>query len=656
MNSNYKNLSRQVGTRRLITTLLLLFCFSVGLKAAHIVGGEISYVCLGGNNYEIKLRMYRDCGGGGAAFDAQIDIAVYDISNNLIKELTAPKGPTITVPATSTGTGNPCATAPPGSCTEYAEYKVTDNLPPLAGGYILTYQRCCRNSAIQNIPNPDDYGNTYTVTIPDNDNACNSTPQFIGNAPIALCINSPLNLALNVQEADGDSLHFELCDIFAGGRNTGLSTNCSDNGVTPSPACPPPYNVIPFIAPFSSTSPLSASPAFAIDPLAGVITGTPNQLGRYVVGICVSEYRDGALLSTVRLDYQFIVSNCVKTVVSDIVTPLEDPKILCDGFTVQFNSESTNTNAYFWDFGDTSTLADTSNLKSPTYTYPGPGKYLVMHIAEPNTVCADTVLVEFDLRNPVDPQFKYSGLTCFENQNIVFEVEGSYPMETTFFWEFGAANVPVFNGRTPPPIKWVKPGRHAVKLTVNNGTCSFVRTDTVEINELTALVDAGPDTTLYVGDILELNASDGVKWYWWADKDIELSSRISRQTSVLLKEADTIVFYVRVKDKLGCDGIDSLTVIILDTEVRGRINFFSPNGDGKNELFDLSDVNPNGDCFITIMNRWGVEVWNAENYANDWTGVDFNGKSLPDGTYYYILRCDKVVVYKSAITLVRGEN
>lgn len=636
-------------TPKFLVVFIFLLIFGMDSYAAHLVGGDLSYTCVGNNDYRIRLRIYRDCAGGGAQFDADVDIAVYDAANNLIREITILKGPTVTV--SPSATGNPCVTAPPTSCTEYADYVSTENLPPIAGGYTLTWQRCCRNNGILNALNAGSEGNTYTVTIPDNDVACNSSPQFLDPAPIVLCANTPLDLALNVQELDGDSLAFELCDILKSEGTNG----CNNGNITPSPACPPPYNTIQFVAPFTSSNPIPSSPTFSIDPQTGVITGTPNQLGRYVVGICASEYRNGVLMSTVRLDYQFIITGCVPNIVSDMVTPLEDPDILCDGFTIQFTSQSINASQYFWDFGIDTITTDTSTQRDPTYTYTHPGVYDVTLIVTSNSgLCSDTVSVSFDLRNPVDPDFSWGGETCFENQNVVFNVDGPYPGDATFLWEFGAANVPVFQGRTPPPIQWVIPGKHKVRLLVTSGICTYIAEDSVEISDLTATVDAGPDQTIHKGEVVELTASDGIEWYWWSDTYVEMSSRVTQSTSAILEEPDTLIFYVRVKDEFGCDGIDSLTVIVRDTLFVSPINFISPDGDDRNELLDLSELNPDGDCFITIMNRWGKEVWNAEAYNNDWNGVDFNGNPLPDGTYYYLLRCDKIVQFKSAITIIRN--
>lgn len=638
-------------TLKVVLSLIAFFTLGADLNAAHLVGGDLSYTCVGNNDYRIRLRVYRDCAGGGAQFDADVNIAVYDIDNNLIKQINILKGPTITLSASATG--NPCETAPASSCTEYADYIITDNLPPLLGGYTLTYQRCCRNSTIQNIANPSSEGNTYTVTIPDNDVACNSSPQFLDPAPVVLCVGTPLSLALNVQENDGDSVHIELCDILKSEGTNG----CNNGSTIPNPACPPPYNTITFTPPFSSTSPVPSSPAFAVDPITGIITGTPNQLGRYVVGICASEYRNGVLLSTVRLDYQFVLTACIPNIVSDFVTPIEEPEILCDGLTIAFTSQSINANQQLWDFGVAGVTTDTSTFRNPTFTYPGPGVYEVSLISFSNNgACSDTSVATFDLRDPIDPDFSFTGETCFENQNVLFTPEGNYPADTDFLWEFGAANVPAFNGRTPPPIRWIIPGWQKVRLLITAGVCTYIKEDSVLINNLSSMVDAGPDTTIFLGDEVDLTASDGIDWYWYSEKFVKMSSRISQTTTVRPLFTDSLKFYVRVTDKFGCQGIDSMYVIVIDNQVKAPINFISPDGNDRNEVLDLSELNPDSECFITIMNRWGSEVYTNEAYANDWAGTDNSGNSLPDGTYYYLLRCDKQIIFKSAITIIRNPD
>lgn len=62
----------------------------------------------------------------------------------------------------------------------------------------------------------------------------------------------------------------------------------------------------------------------------------------------------------------------------------------------------------------------------------------------------------------------------------------------------------------------------------------------------------------------------------------------------------------------------------------------SPNGDGKNETFDLSGYGI--DLHLKIFNRYGTLVYENENYVNQWYGQDYNNRILPDATYFYYIQ------------------
>lgn len=631
---------------------LILNGISSSVSAAHLVGGEISYICLGGSDYRIKLRVYRDCASGGAQFDTQAAIAIYDSDGNLITNLLVPKGPTINVPTDSTG--NPCVSAPPGLCTEYSEYIDTLNLPPIPGGYVITHQRCCRNASVSNVLNSNNYGNTYTVGIPANDTLCNSSPQFTGAAPIVLCLNESFALPMKVSEADGDSLFFELCNVLAGGGSGGGGGGC--NAVVPNPPCAPPYSIVPFSTPYTAASPMPSTPALNLDPQTGVLSGNPDQFGQYLVGICVTEYRNGIPLSTVRLDYQFNISNCIVNVLSDMVTPIEDPDILCDGLRVTFKSESQNALDILWDFGDPAVITDTSTDPNPTYQYNFPGRYTVSLFANPGTPCSDTSRVSFDVRNPLKPEIGTEGVFCFEAQEVIFTALGAYPASTSFEWNFSAgANFSQTLGMEPPPITWSTPGRHYVTLTVSDKGCTVDAFDSVFISNLSVGVDAGPDQSVKRDSEISLNASGGTEYYWFASEPVDFANPWGQNTTAnLIYKSDSVKFYVRVRDEQGCEGLDSLLVYVFDEE--GPVNFISPNNDGKNDYFDLSDLNPDQDSRLSIFNRWGSEVYFENNYDNRWTGLNRGGNELPDGTYYYILSRDGEVIWRDAITILRNRQ
>ena len=67
-------------------------------------------------------------------------------------------------------------------------------------------------------------------------------------------------------------------------------------------------------------------------------------------------------------------------------------------------------------------------------------------------------------------------------------------------------------------------------------------------------------------------------------------------------------------------------------------NAISPNQDGKNDGFYLRGIENYPDNEVVVFNRWGNEVYRKKGYRNDeaWQGT-WNGKTLPDGTYFYCI-------------------
>ena len=62
--------------------------------------------------------------------------------------------------------------------------------------------------------------------------------------------------------------------------------------------------------------------------------------------------------------------------------------------------------------------------------------------------------------------------------------------------------------------------------------------------------------------------------------------------------------------------------------------FVSPNGDGINDTWLVKEINRYPNNQVWIFTRTGYEVFNTQNYRNDWTGTK-GGTLLPEGSYYY---------------------
>ncbi len=73
-------------------------------------------------------------------------------------------------------------------------------------------------------------------------------------------------------------------------------------------------------------------------------------------------------------------------------------------------------------------------------------------------------------------------------------------------------------------------------------------------------------------------------------------------------------------------------------------NTITINGDGINDNFVIPHIENDPDLYpnneLIIFNRWGDVVFQRSPYENDWGGTNENGKILPQGTYYYVLRLD----------------
>lgn len=510
--------------RRILLSVVIALLLPAFASAAHLVGGEITYECLGNGDYRIKLRIYRDCNSTGAGFDANAAVTIFNAQGNMVTNLAIPRGPIFPLPAT---VNNPCLQSPPNVCTEYADYEQVVNLPPIPGGYTITHQRCCRNNTISNIPTPGDWGNTYTISIPGNDN-CNSAPEFTSEPPIVLCLDDPLNIDSSVLESDGDSIHYMLCSpLHGGGTDMPPSGSNCLTCPAPNPAGPPPYQNVPFSAPRTATNPIPSNPAVTIDPQTGVITGTPRQLGQYVFAVCVQEFRNGVLLSTVRRDYQFNVTNCSSNVQSDFLSQIQSGTI-CTGTTIAFEDESVNATTYSWDFGDPSTDGDTSHFQNPVYTYADTGTYTVTLIVNEGFPCADTSTQVFSVHYPVSFVVNYTGNTCFDIQNFVFDVVGDLSQNADYDWDFPPeANIQNHNTRSPPAITFNTPGTYWIELTVEDFGCSYTFGDSITVG-LRPVFDATvPDQATCAPFTLDLRhsaVSDETVYYEWVFGDGTTSS------------------------------------------------------------------------------------------------------------------------------------
>ena len=294
--------------KKLLFSLSFLLVLMVpNAKASHVLGGEMSYRCLGGGIYEFTVNLYRDC--FGIPWD-QPNVTVNGPSGSF----NLPRLPGATgvadisqrcVTATFFGCGANPATGPgPNGTVAKFTYKGTTYLSalaaPTAAGHVFTMTNIPVN--VRNNNNNMGGGSSmglrvimYTFIDPTTGIAltpaqiCDNSPEFVED-PAALQVLNPLDTARFSNfafERDLDSMVYK--------------TDFPLTGTLMMMFYQPPFTVL---NPLPNTPPVVPAGTPAMNPVTGVLTFRPNQAGNFLTCVKVESWRCGQKISEVFRDFQ----------------------------------------------------------------------------------------------------------------------------------------------------------------------------------------------------------------------------------------------------------------------------------------------------------------------------------------------------------------
>ncbi len=204
-----------------------------------------------------------------------------------------------------------------------------------------------------------------------------------------------------------------------------------------------------------------------------------------------------------------------------------------------------------------------------------------------------------------------------------------------------------------------QPGQYIIEASGIN-QCKTIDTLDVYNYNLIATATASPQI-ISPGATTTLSSSGGTSYYWFADAPSYYSNQQSSTTQAL-PSVDTITYFIQVEDLNGCTDTASVQVFVVEQDsaviyagTYGNIqNVITPNGDGRNDVLDLSGITAGDDCEFTVFTRWGTPVYNQEVYNNAWGGTTDGGSALEDGTYYFVLTHNNEIRVKSAVTILNN--
>ncbi|HEY9176300.1 MAG TPA: gliding motility-associated C-terminal domain-containing protein, partial [Flavipsychrobacter sp.] len=160
------------------------------------------------------------------------------------------------------------------------------------------------------------------------------------------------------------------------------------------------------------------------------------------------------------------------------------------------------------------------------------------------------------------------------------------------------------------------------------------------------------DTVVKYGQSFQLLAS-GARMYNWSPVSSLNNPNISYPIARPTEDTKYIVGGLAAN---GCRAFDTLHVIVDKRDNLFVPSAFSPNGDGKNDIFKVTNLSFQRIMEFRVFNRWGQEVFNTNDHMRGWDGT-WEGKPQPMGVYSYLIRVAYpdgfVETYKGETTLIR---
>jgi gliding motility-associated-like protein len=204
------------------------------------------------------------------------------------------------------------------------------------------------------------------------------------------------------------------------------------------------------------------------------------------------------------------------------------------------------------------------------------------------------------------------------------------------FWDFGDGSVTTV---TEPVHQYRQAGTYEVRLTEKFNGMNFTDSLPVTVHPLPR-VNLGDTLFVYTGTTINLHAGGGNLEYTWSNGS----------TDSIVAVTDQGNYWVKVKDHNCCINSDTVYVKVYQYFIP---NAFTPNGDGKNDVFRVLGQYRDIRFNMYIYDRWGQLIFHSENIDDGWDGTCKNSPCLT-GTYAWLINIDFLgqdIVHKGSVTL-----
>lgn len=254
--------------------------------------------------------------------------------------------------------------------------------------------------------------------------------------------------------------------------------------------------------------------------------------------------------------------------------------------------------------------------------------------------------------------FKPSEFSACDSLTVQF-TNNTSPSNQSYLWKFGDGDSSILEN----PIHTyyyneVVPSYNVTMTALSPEGCSSTYTVpgliTLHPSPVAAFV-AVPDSTSTADSIIVFsnNSSLAATSFFWMFGDKNNSSSTELHPTFMYDDPGEYTVWLYVMSPYGCKDSTSAIVTVtqeLDYELTFP-NVITPNGDGKNDVLKITNLENFTSSELLVYDRWGKKIFEASPYQNNW-----DAGNAADGVYYYIITYKKkknLLKYDGTLTILR---
>lgn len=263
----------------------------------------------------------------------------------------------------------------------------------------------------------------------------------------------------------------------------------------------------------------------------------------------------------------------------------------------------------------------------------GIGTHQIIYSFLGNCMGADTIQITVHPLPNADAGNDISIICDFNSVNL--NGSNSNGNSISFLWNEITGSISS-GAQTASPIV-VSSGEYILEVTDVNGCTDQDSVNVLFLPGPDASFTATPSTgTLPFQPALNNTSAGNGLSYEWTTCEGDMSTALE---PVFVFDSSGICFIqLVVTDNNGCTDTTFQSIEIFDPHSLYVPNIFTPNADSSNDFFQLSGEGI--DYFrMDIFNRWGELLFSSNSILDAWNG-EFEGKQVPEGTYYFILKVE----------------